>query len=149
MKLVNSMNRYFLFAGLNLNLNITKKEPEKCMFHGRGFEYSNVEAWLLFAPSLSKFLATRLPVGFIRLSFYPWLKTIITPLVCRLHKFSVSNACVFFRCVITKCGSRENKLFVRLVFVKKFLQTSQFHEFFKNNSTRTHARITKYGSREK
>jgi len=60
-----------------------------------GFECSNIEAWLLFAPSLSKFLFTRLPVGFIQLSFPPWLETIITPLVCRLHKFSVSNACVF------------------------------------------------------
>jgi len=34
LKLVNSMKRYFLFAGINLNLNITKKEPEKCMFQG-------------------------------------------------------------------------------------------------------------------
>jgi len=34
LKLVNSMKRYFLFAGINLNLNITKKEPQKCMFHG-------------------------------------------------------------------------------------------------------------------
>jgi len=32
------MKRYFLFAGINLNLNITKKEPEKCMFHGWIFE---------------------------------------------------------------------------------------------------------------
>jgi len=28
------MKRYFLFAGINLNLNIAKKEPEKCMFQG-------------------------------------------------------------------------------------------------------------------
>jgi len=47
-----------------------------------GFEYSNVEAWLLFEPSLSKFLTTRLLLDFIQLSFPPWLKTIITTLVC-------------------------------------------------------------------
>jgi len=34
LKLVNSMKSYFSFAGINLNLNITKKEPEKCMFQG-------------------------------------------------------------------------------------------------------------------
>ena len=34
--------------------------------------------------------------GLIQVSFPPWLKTLITPLVCRLHKFSVSTACVFF-----------------------------------------------------
>jgi len=34
LKLVNSMKRYVLFAGKNLNLNITKKESEKCIFQG-------------------------------------------------------------------------------------------------------------------
>ena len=68
------MKRRFLFAGINMNINITKKVPENAcftdeFFKKRGFEYSNVEAWLLFAPSLSKFLATHLPVGFIQLSF--------------------------------------------------------------------------------
>ena len=34
LKLVNSMKRYVLFAGINLNLNITKTERAKCMFQG-------------------------------------------------------------------------------------------------------------------
>jgi len=53
-----------------------------------------------------------------------------------LHTF-MSFSKIFQLCTharITKCGSREKKLFVRHVFVNKFRRTTQFHEFFRNIS---------------
>ena len=120
LKLVNSKKRNVLFAGISLNLNITKKESEICMFQGWIFKKQgalNIQMLRLgCCLPLSKFLATRLPVGFIQLSFHPWLKTLITPLACRLHKFSVSNACGFFNSVQLYKKQDKESVFVKCPF---------------------------------
>jgi len=60
------MKRYFAFAGFKLNIIIQKKRARKMhvlcimLVKTRGVKYFNVETWMLFAPPLSKFLATRL-----------------------------------------------------------------------------------------
>ena len=60
------MKMEFLFAGLNLNIIIQKKKYKKKanfmddVLKIRAILCLNVETWLLFAPHLSKFLATRL-----------------------------------------------------------------------------------------
>jgi len=58
------MKMYFLFAGINLK-HIQKQALENACFvddalKTKGVEYLNVETWLLFAPFVSKFLATLL-----------------------------------------------------------------------------------------
>jgi len=64
------MKAYVLFASLNQNRTIEKNRSQnKTHFMGDvflktwGIIYLNVESWFLFAPPLSKFLATCLPAG--------------------------------------------------------------------------------------
>jgi len=95
------MKRYFLFVGINLNLNITKKSSQKnaCFTDEslkKGLWIFKCWGLVVVCPILIKISGNTPARGLHSGKFSPWLKTIIMPLVCRLHKFSVSTACVFF-----------------------------------------------------
>jgi len=60
LKLVSSMKADFIFVGVNVNIIIQKKTPEKAHFMDeglkiKGIKYFNVETRLLFAPSYQNF----------------------------------------------------------------------------------------------